>query len=110
MGQQFRKMTAKKTHTALKSTAEASILANVRRLQEALDSAAADVLRDALRRVLGTVRCVPTIEGETRYLAARLEDGDLPLLEWLTLGTAPNQPGMTAISALVAGACFGLIQ
>lgn len=85
------------------ATDEASILANAERLRAALVSAATDALRDALRRTLGTVRCRPTVEGESRYLLATLEGGDYPLLEWLYLGDAASQPGL---SALVAGARF----
>lgn len=73
---------------------EASILANVERLRAALVSAATDALRDALRRTLGTVRCRPTIEGDSRYLLAQFDGGDQALLEWLTIGR----------TALVAGA------
>jgi len=85
-------------------TDEASILANAERLRAALVSAATDALRDALRRTLGTVRCRPTVEGECRYLLATFEGGDAALLEWLALGDAANQPGL---SALVAGAGCG---
>jgi hypothetical protein len=50
------------------------------------------------------VRCRPTVEGESRYLLATFEGGDMPLLEWLCIGEAANQPGMKGINALVAGA------
>lgn len=80
------------------ATDEASILANAERLRAALVSAATDALRDALRRTLGTVRCTPTQDGETRYLHVQFEGGDYPLLEWLSIG----EPG---ISAFVAGSC-----
>ena len=85
---------------------QATLVANLKRLREALDSAAIDALRTALRRVLGTVRLQPTVEGDSRYLVARFEGGDLPLLEWLTAGSAANEPGMAGLSALVAGAGF----
>jgi hypothetical protein len=84
---------------------ETSILANAERLRAALISAATDALRDALRRTVGTVRCQPTIEGSSRYLMAQFVGGDAALLEWLAIGEAANQPGL---SALVAGACFSL--
>jgi site-specific DNA recombinase len=90
-------------HTMRPVDDEASILANAERLRAALVSAATDALRDALRRTLGTVRCRPTIEGDSRYLNAVFEGGDMPLLEWLYLGDAASQPGL---SALVAGAGF----
>lgn len=86
------------------ATDEASILANAERLRAALLSAAIDALRDALRRTLGTVRCQPTVEGDSRYLMARFEGGDAALLEWLAIGDAADQPGLTA---LVAGASNG---
>jgi site-specific DNA recombinase len=85
------------------TTDEASLLANAERLRAALVSAATDALRDALRRTLGTVRCRPVVEGEYRHLLATFEGGDMPLLEWLYLGDAASQPGL---SALVAGAGF----
>jgi hypothetical protein len=93
-------------HTEHVETDEASLLANAKRLRTALLSAATDALRDALRRTLGTVRCQPTVEGESRYLWAQFEGGDVPLLEWLAIGEAANQPGL---SALVAGAGFALL-
>jgi len=88
-------------------TDEASIVANAERLRAALVSAATDALRDALRRTLGTVRCRPTVEGESRYLLAQFEGGDAALLEWLAIGDRASQPGL---SALVAGArsCLSL--
>jgi site-specific DNA recombinase len=85
------------------ATDEASILANVGRLRAALLSAAVDALRDALRRTLGTVRCQPVLDDGPPYLMARFEGGDAQLLEWLCIGDAANQPGLTA---LVAGAGF----
>jgi site-specific DNA recombinase len=63
------------------------VLANVERLHAALVSAATDALRDALRRTLGTIRCVPTIDGGERYLNAVFEGGDMPLWDWLYCGT-----------------------
>jgi hypothetical protein len=75
-------------------------VANAERLRAALLSAAVDALRDALRRTLGTVRCQPTVEGQSRYLNAMFGDGtDYPLLEWLAVGDAAN----SGLSALVAG-------
>ncbi len=85
------------------ATDEASLLANAERLRAALLSAATDALRDALRRTLGTVRCTPTVEGESRYLLAQFEGGDAALLEWLAIGDSASKPGL---SALVAGAGF----
>ena len=85
------------------ATDEASLLANAERLRAALLSAATDALRDALRRTLGTVRCTPTVEGESRYLLAQFEGGDAALLEWLAIGDLASKPGL---SALVAGAGF----
>jgi hypothetical protein len=67
-------------------------------------SAATDALRHALRRTLGTVRLKPTVESaDCRYLLAQFEGGDMALLEWLAIGDAANEPGL---SALVAGAFF----
>jgi site-specific DNA recombinase len=80
-------------------TDETSLLANAGRLRAALVSAATDALRDALRRTLGTVRCVPTVEGESRYLNAVFEGGDAALLDWLCIGE-------TMYPTLVAGAGF----
>ena len=88
-------------HTSTPIDDETSILANAERLRAALISAATDALRDALRRTLGTVRCTPTVEGESRYLMAQFEGGDAMLLEWLCIGDMASQPGL---SALVAGA------
>jgi|ERR1700733_313497 len=88
---------ATRSHVA---TDGASILASAERLRTALVSAATDALRDALRRTLGTVRCRPTVEGESRYLLAQFEGGDAALLEWLAIGDAGSQ----GLSALVAGA------
>ena len=85
------------------ATDEASILANAGRLRAALVSAAVDALRDALRRTLGTIRCQPVLDDGPQYLMARFEGGDAALLEWLCIGDAANQPGLTA---LVAGAGF----
>lgn len=78
---------------------EASHLANVERLRAALVGACVDALRDALRRVLGTVRCTPEGNGKGRYLHARFDGGDYPLLDWLVFGD-----GQPAHCALVAGA------
>jgi hypothetical protein len=80
-------------------TDEASILANAERLRAALVSAATDALRDALRRTLGTVRCTPTQEGESRYLLAQFSGSDAALLEWLAIGDAASQPGLLCFRA-----------
>ena len=49
------------------------------------------------------MRCRPTVEGKSRYLLAQFEGGDTAFLQWLAIGDAANQPGL---SALVAGAGF----
>jgi len=96
-------------HTSTPIDDETSILANAERVRAALISAATDALRDALRRTLGTVRCQPTVEGETlaqfavgdaavgtkvlEELYARAKDTplatDLPAL-WRGLGIYPE--------------------
>jgi site-specific DNA recombinase len=81
----------------------AAILAHAEALQTALESAATDALREALRGVLGSVRCQPVTDDGKPYLHAQFEGGDMPLLSWLAVGSAGNNEG---ISALVAGAGF----
>jgi site-specific DNA recombinase len=81
----------------------AAIVANAEALQAALEGAATDALREALRRTLGTVRCSPTVEGSQRFLTARFQGGNMPLLAWFASDKSANDAG---ISALVAGAGF----
>jgi hypothetical protein len=80
---------------------ESSFVTNVECLRAALQSAATAVLRDALRRVLGTVRCVP----EDGALVTYFNGGNDAVLTWLgALGTK-IEPGR---NALVAGVGFSL--
>ena len=72
-------------------------------LRAALVNGAVDALRAALRRTLGSVRLKPVTDDGPRYLNAKFEGGDMPLLTWLAAGDAANQPGLCA---LVAGAGF----
>ena len=81
----------------------ADMVANVERLRAALVSAATDALREALRRTLGTVRCVPTVEGSHRYLNAVFDGGDAALMDWLCIGTEDLIKGR---DTMVAGACY----
>jgi len=72
----------------------AGIAANAEALRAALVNGAMDALRAALRRTLGTVRLTPVTDEGPRYLNARFEGGDMPLLTWLALGDAANQPAL----------------
>lgn len=81
--------------------------ANLERLRTALLSASNDVLRDALRRTLGVVLCVPTVDGKEHYLLAQFEGGDMPLMSWLAVQERSGAQAKLGLAALVAGAGFG---
>jgi len=70
-------------------------------LREAIQGKAVAVARDALRRLIGSVRCVPFGGCLTAHFDS--DSQSLPLLEWLSIGSDKDWE-----SALVAGARFAL--
>jgi len=81
------------------ATDEAAIVVALQRLQAALDGAA-DVPRDALRREIGLVRCVP----ERGALVAYADEANSEI--WHLLGKRLDGGDIKGLSPLVAGAGF----
>jgi site-specific DNA recombinase len=82
-----------------------AVEARAKAFREALHGKAVSVARDALRRLVGSIRCVPIAVPEAKgggYLMAHFDRGSqsLPLHDWFSIGNGRG------VGTVVAGAGF----
>jgi hypothetical protein len=85
-----------------------TVEARAKAYREALHGRGVSVARDVLRRLVGSIRCVPVPVAGVRgggYLMGHFERDSraLPLHDWFSIDS-----DKTAVGTLVAGACFQL--